>query len=98
MFLKVKVKCIFNTPMKIPRSGFQRGNAPWTETTPGASYARLVECCFTSIETVGLLGTGAQDAATSTFTQLLNSEFMQGEVRQLHLRRHAGRDTSRTCP
>ena len=24
-------------------------------------YATLVECCFTSIETVGLLGTGAQD-------------------------------------
>ena len=29
---------------------------------------RLVECCFTSTETVGLLGT-----ATSTFTQLLSS-------------------------
>ena len=33
---------------------------------------RLVECCFTSTETVGLLGTGAQ-TATSTLTQLLSS-------------------------
>ena len=31
------------------------------------------ECCVTSTETIGLLGTGAQDAATSTFTQLLSS-------------------------
>ena len=31
----------------------------------------LVECCFTSTETIGLLGTGAQQTATSTFTQLL---------------------------
>ena len=32
-----------------------------------------MKCCFTSTETVGLLGTGAQDASTSTFTQLLSS-------------------------
>ena len=28
---------------------------------PPLLQARLVECCFTSTETVGLLGTGAQD-------------------------------------
>ena len=32
----------------------------------------LAECCFTSTETVGLLGTGAQDGH-STFTQFLLS-------------------------
>ena len=30
-------------------------------TTYGVRCAMLVECCFTSTETVGLLGTGAQD-------------------------------------
>ena len=29
--------------------------------TGGKRRRRLVECCFTSTETVGLLGTGAQD-------------------------------------
>ena len=38
------------------------------------TYAKdLSECCFTSTETVGLLGTGTQ-TATSTFTQLLSSD------------------------
>ena len=32
----------------------------------------LAECCFTSTETVGLLGTGPR-TSTSTFTQLLRS-------------------------
>ena len=34
----------------------------------------LLKCCFTSTETVGLLGTGAQDGYPSTFTQLLSSD------------------------
>ena len=34
----------------------------------------LVECCFTSTETVGLLGTGAQDGHLDFLTQLLSSE------------------------
>ena len=42
--------------------------------TDGHNYL-LVECCFTSTETLGLLGTGAQDGhLASTFTQLLNSD------------------------
>ena len=35
--------------------------------------SRLVECCFTSIQTVGLLGTGAQDGHLDFHTQLLSS-------------------------
>ena len=36
----------------------------------GDSCWLLLKCCFTSTETVGLLGT-----STSTFTQLLSPEF-----------------------
>ena len=36
----------------------------------------LLKCCFTSTETVGLLGTGLPRTATSTFTQLLRSAFL----------------------
>ena len=32
------------------------------------THKRLVECCFTSTETVGLLGTGAQDVHLSFHT------------------------------
>ena len=35
----------------------------------------LVECCFTSTETVGLLGTGAQDGYLDFHTELLNSRW-----------------------
>ena len=34
----------------------------------------LLKCCFTSTETLGLLGTGEPRTATSTFTQLLTSD------------------------
>ena len=39
----------------------------------GGGGGWLVECCFTSTETVGLLGTGSREprTATSIFTQLL---------------------------
>ena len=40
----------------------------------------FVGCCFTSTETVGLLGTGAQPA-TSTFTQFLSSARTAPELR-----------------
>ena len=47
-----------------------------------------LKCCCTSTETVGLLGTGAQEwTSTSTFTQLLSSEFMvpsKGHLQSLH--------------
>ena len=33
----------------------------------------MVQCCFTSTETVRLIRTGKPRTATSTFTQLLNS-------------------------
>ena len=42
-----------------------------------AGNVLVVECCFTSTETVGLLGTGAQDVHQSTFTQLLSSDITQ---------------------
>ena len=42
----------------------------------GGGVGWLVECCFTSTETVGLLGTGSREprTATSIFTQLLSSQ------------------------
>ena len=43
----------------------------------------LVECCFTSTETVGLLGTGAQDVHL-TFTQLLSSGAQVNMVLNVH--------------
>ena len=50
----------------------------WGQTitkATGRPYPQLnkLKCCFTSTETVGLLGTGAQDVH-STFTQPLSSE------------------------
>ena len=39
------------------RSGFE----PRSLCLPASPTALLVECCFTSTETVGLLGTGAED-------------------------------------
>ena len=44
---------------------------PKRECRREMSTVELVECCFTSTETVGLLGTMT---ATSTFTQLLSSD------------------------
>ena len=42
----------------------------------GVVVGWLVECCFTSTETVGLLGTGSREprTATSIFTQHLSSQ------------------------
>ena len=36
----------------------------------------MMTCCFTSTETVGLLGTGAQDGHLDFQTQLLSSEHL----------------------
>ena len=48
---------------------------------PGLSHTHLpssdlnrVQCCFTSTETLQTFGDGEPTTATSTFTQLLNSE------------------------
>ena len=38
-----------------------RGREPVSPNKTDAAVSQLVECCFTSTETVGLLGTGAQD-------------------------------------
>ena len=43
-------------------------------TTETKTQAVLVECCFTSTETVGLFRDGEPRTATSTLTQLLSSE------------------------
>ena len=40
----------------------------------GVLVKDAAECCFTSTETGGLLGTGEPRTATSTFTQLLSSD------------------------
>ena len=37
----------------------------------------MVQCCFTSTETIRLIRTGRPGTATSTFTQLLNSDAYQ---------------------
>ena len=48
--------------------------AEWLgQIVPNTYTKDLSECCFTSTETVGLLGTGTQ-TATSAFTQLLSSD------------------------
>ena len=39
----------------------QRSQTTMTAQFDGAATRWLVECCFTSTETIGLLGTGAQD-------------------------------------
>ena len=41
---------------------------------------RLVECCFTSTETVGLLGTGAQDVHFDFHTAPELSSFVSVEL------------------
>ena len=38
------------------------------------SDVKSIQCCFTSTETVGLLGTPRPGTATSTFTQPLSSD------------------------
>ena len=53
----------------------------------------VVECCFTSTETVGLLGTGAQDVHLDFHTALelcATPAGMDGPVdTQVHARRHS---------
>ena len=51
-------------------SGYER---PAPRACSHSFRAVLDECCFTSAETVGLLGTGAQDGH-STFAQLLSCD------------------------
>ena len=46
----------------------------------------LLKCCFTSTETVGLLGTGAQDVRLDFHTapELWDREFCNGTIRKQH--------------
>ena len=43
------------------RDGSQESTSTFTQLLSSVRRGWLVECCFTSTETVGLLGTGAQD-------------------------------------
>ena len=47
----------------------------------------MVQCCFTSTETVRLIRTGSPGRLPSTFTQLLNSEFFVTNVLPFEHRR-----------
>ena len=51
----------------------QYGGGEGVSFCAGAFFGLFFECCFTSTETVGLLGTGAQDVHLD-FTQLLSAE------------------------
>ena len=44
----------------------------------------MVQCCFTSTETVRLIRTKKPRAATSTFTQILNSAMQGSTLPQLY--------------
>ena len=52
-------------------------------TMKAGRFLTMVECCFTSTETVGLLGT-----STSTFTQLLSSVILRSVEVLLYVHRN----------
>ena len=52
--------------------------ASWVRMlSPANVLNALAECCFTSTEALGLLGTGAQDVDLDFHTQFLNSECVE---------------------
>ena len=59
-----RVSLILPLPINLPALCVSSSDAgPLTVSRLKLSqYGKLVECCFTSTETVGLLGTGAQDS------------------------------------
>ena len=64
-FTLVNLVCYFKKGRFKKKEGEWRGGGSETPTTPHPKPSGpplyLVECCFTSTETVGLFGTGAQD-------------------------------------
>ena len=79
-----KQSYMWPSPMKPVKSQLSIGPSGWNSCWGQSGWFSLFAglnvncCCFTSTETVGLLGMGAQDSHfdfhTSTFTQLLSSD------------------------
>ena len=56
-----------------------QGN-PAENMSDSSHFHRQVQCCFTSTETIRTIRDGEPRTATSTFTQLLSSEYLSSKL------------------